>query len=35
MELSVDPSGPGPDAEGGMVWVGKRAEDERRACDSL
>ena len=35
MELSVDPSGPGPDAEGVMVWVGKRAEDERRACDSL
>ncbi len=35
MELSVDPSGPGPDAEGVMVWVGKRAEDERRACDSF
>lgn len=35
MELSVDPSGPGPDAEGVMVWVGKRAEDDRRACDSL
>lgn len=35
MQLSVDPSGPGPDAEGVMVWVGKRAEDERRACDSL
>jgi len=35
LELSVDPSGPGPDAEGVMVWVGKRAEDERRACDSL
>ena len=35
MELSVDPSGPGRDAEGVMVWVGKRAEDERRACDSL
>jgi hypothetical protein len=35
MELSVDPSGPGPDAEGVMVWVGKRVEDERRACDSL
>jgi len=34
MELSVDPSGPGPNAEGVMVWVGKRAEDER-ACDSL
>ena len=35
MEVSVDPSGPGPDTEGVMVWVGKRAEDDRRACDSL
>lgn len=35
MELSVDPSGPRPDPEGFMVWVGKRAEDERRACDAL
>jgi hypothetical protein len=35
MELSVDPSGPGQDAEGVMVWVGKRVEGERRACDSL
>lgn len=35
IELSVDPSGPGPDAEGVMVWVGRRAEDDRRACDSL
>ncbi|MEX2223967.1 MAG: organomercurial lyase [Candidatus Rokuibacteriota bacterium] len=35
MELSVDPSGPAPDVEGVMVWVGKRVEDERRACDSL
>jgi hypothetical protein len=35
LDLSIDPSGPGPDAEGVMVWVGKRAEDERRACDSL
>ncbi len=34
LKLSVDPSGPGPDAAGVMVWVGKRAEDERRACDS-
>ena len=33
IELSVDPAGPGPDAEGIMVWVGKRAEDARRACD--
>jgi hypothetical protein len=38
MELSVDPSGPsgpGPDAAEVMVWVGKRAEDDRRACDAL
>lgn len=35
MELSVEPSGPGPDAESWMVWVEKRVEDERRACDSL
>ncbi len=34
LALSVDPSGPGPDAAGVMAWVGKRAEDERRACDS-
>lgn len=33
--LSVDPSGPGADAEEVMVWVGKRAEDDRRACDAL
>jgi len=35
MELSVDPSGAEPNAEGVMVWVKQRAEDERRACDSL
>ncbi len=35
LELSVDPSGPGRDAAAIMVWVGKRAEDERRACDAL
>lgn len=34
LALSVDPSGPGPDAAGVMVWVGKRVEDDRRACDS-
>jgi len=33
--LSVDPSGPRPDTEEVMVWVGKRAEDDRRACDAL
>ena len=35
LELSVDPSGPGPEAAEVMVWVGRRAEDERRACDAL
>jgi hypothetical protein len=35
LELSVDGSGPDPGAAGVMVWVGKRAEDERRACDGL
>jgi hypothetical protein len=35
LELSVDRAGPGPDADGVMVWVGKRAEDERRTCDAL
>jgi hypothetical protein len=34
LALSVDPSGPGPDAASVMVWVGRRAEDEKRACDS-
>jgi hypothetical protein len=35
MELSVNPSGPGAETLAVMVWVGKRAEDERRACDSV
>lgn len=35
LDLSVDPSGPGPEAVEVMVWVGRRAEDERRACDAL
>lgn len=35
LELSVDPSGPGPEAAEVMVWVGRRAKDERRACDAL
>ena len=35
LQLSVDPSGPGPEATDVMVWVGRRAEDERRACDAL
>ena len=35
IDLSVGPSGPDPSARGIMVWVGKRAEEERRACESL
>jgi Alkylmercury lyase len=35
LALSVDPSGPGPDAAEIMAWVDKRVDDERRACDSL
>jgi hypothetical protein len=35
LALLIDPAGPEPAAAGVMVWVGKRAEDERRACDSL
>jgi len=35
MDLAVDPSGPGPEADDVMVWVGERVVDERRACDSL
>jgi Alkylmercury lyase len=35
IEMSVDPSGPWAGAQGVMVWVGRRVEEERRACDSL
>jgi hypothetical protein len=28
----VDPEGPGPGADGVMVWIGGRDLDERRAC---
>ncbi len=34
LEFSVDPSGPGPSAEGIMMWAGKRCADERRALTS-
>jgi len=34
LELSADPFGPGPDAEGVMVWAGKRCDGERRALTS-
>lgn len=35
LELSVDLDGPGPDAEGVMVWIGQRAEGQRRIATSL
>lgn len=35
LTLTVTPSGPGPDASELMVWVGRHAEDDRRACDTL
>jgi hypothetical protein len=35
LELSADPSGPGPGAEGIMVWAGKRCDGEQRAWTSL
>ncbi len=34
LEFSVDPSGPGPNAKGIMMWAGKRCADERRASTS-
>ena len=30
--FSADTAGPGPDADGVMVWVGRRGPDERRVC---
>jgi hypothetical protein len=35
LELRVDHAGAGLEAEGVMVWVGKRCEGERRAATSL
>ena len=35
LELSVDPDGPGPEAEGVMVWIGKQGEGQRRIATSL
>ena len=35
LELSADPFGPGPGAEGVMVWAGKRCEGERRASTTF
>ena len=35
LTLAADPAGPDPTAASMMVWVGKRAADERHACTSL
>ena len=35
LEVSVDPEGPRPEAEGVMVWIGKQAEGQRRIATSL
>jgi hypothetical protein len=32
IRFPVDPEGPGPGADGVMVWIGRRDPDERRAC---
>ncbi|MGH7266868.1 MAG: organomercurial lyase [Candidatus Rokuibacteriota bacterium] len=33
--FTVTPAGPGPEADGIMVWVGRRAPDQRRVCTTL
>ena len=35
LELSATPDGPGPDADGVMVWFGKRGDESRKAFDSV
>ncbi len=35
LEFRAAPDGPGTDADGVMLWLGKRAEDRRRVADSL
>lgn len=35
LEFSVTPEGPGPEAAGVMLWVGKRTEEGCRGVDSL
>jgi hypothetical protein len=35
LEFTATPEGPGPEAEGVMLWVGKRTEDGCRAADAL
>jgi hypothetical protein len=34
VEFSAAPSGPGPEAQGVMLWIGKRAEDACRLADN-
>ena len=35
LDLSATPDGPGPEAEGVMVWFGKRRDETCKAFDSL
>ena len=35
LEISVDPDGPSPEAQGVMVWIGKQGEGQRRSFTSL
>ncbi len=35
VEFSATPAGPGPEAAGVMLWVGKRAEERCKVADSL
>jgi hypothetical protein len=35
LALTADPSGPEPDGASMMVWVGRRADEDQRACTSL
>lgn len=35
LEFPVTPQGPGPEAEGAMLWFGKRTEERCKAADSL
>ncbi len=35
LEFSATPGGPGPDADGVMVWFGKRGDERCKVADSL
>src|SRR3989442_3355822 len=35
LEFSASPDGPGPEAEGVMLWLGKRTEERGKLADSL